>query len=940
VKGSSSIVPGRRRGRAMPSLQSGLQSPLRGWSRQSSKESSQGPRKSSLKSSQGQRESSLESSADESKQSSRDESNASPTRQVLPTVRRARGQQRKIAFVAPARVGVVGLKKYVEDPDEVAPPPGAQSPRNATRFHLSTARKAKPRNTDTADEHVEGRWRSSRGRLLTLDEKGPHNRAHDRRASFPPPPKTSTSDVPRAFTQSSQSTAMSSKSSRVGTGVSSIAQRESFSPPPLTASNRMLLSSRGSIISSTGVSSIAQRESFSPPLTALNRMSSRGSIISSRGMSADYIASFNNAFDAAGDWTENPQPIAPRGTSSSNEHPGAPFGSSLSPNAQVPTLPSKPVGPLGIEFMPMSWEDPFIPERRAQLERSRRIRLQLKSHGGAIDEQGRAQTARESRLKTAGGQMQTYPLSARLSAAAATRKSSQSSRLLPNGKAPSSDFDNMEQELTLVAGMVAESEQQLHATLDMLPQPQIVRDSKQPQRVFDIPWHIPTKAENSAQRDVGENIKQASGDHVTQYLGNTFEQHLRGDVLDKAMQEVRWGDRKVSQAKCGLKELDESYEYTIKLNQGLVQTMAQKVTFRDSLTTTRNKTRLLEGLVHSHCTVHEAREFLENINDASLMKLERKNESVVDITLDPNYDVNNLSSENLDIMLKNVLVMKERGRIFNEEQKRKYRRDQKSEKALQSAEEREELEQPTMPNGKNFMQAYEVMSHAAFHSELDYLWYKTTLFKQEVTGQVVADPEAPNFGDQFPKSYKRETDIHYICFSVLSAENLPIMDESKKTNDAYVRCSLYIDNKLVRASGQEQEQSVCTKVAWDTRKPVWNEDFTFTVPFYPEGEVYLLLEVMDVTAVDVTKKSQDELDFGDDDDDNHVTVPADLVLGHVKFCIMAGGIQVMSPEQEITDSYLLQGDDDEMVRYNFGIANAVLKGKSSLLQIRHLYTKR
>jgi len=48
----------------------------------------------------------------------------------------------------------------------------------------------------------------------------------------------------------------------------------------------------------------------------------------------------------------------------------------------------------------------------------------------------------------------------------------------------------------------------------------------------------------------------------------------------------------------------------------------------------------------------------------------------------------------------------------------------------------------------------------------------------------------------------------------------------------------------------------------------------------------------------------------------------------------------MSPEQEITDSYLLQGDDDEMVRYNFGIANAVLKGKSSLLQIRHLYTKR
>jgi hypothetical protein len=322
------------------------------------------------------------------------------------------------------------------------------------------------------------------------------------------------------------------------------------------------------------------------------------------------------------------------------------------------------------------------------------------------------------------------------------------------------------------------------------------------------------------------------------------------------------------------------------------------------------------------------------------MKLERKNESVVDITLDPNYDVNNLSSENLDVMLKNVLVMKERGRIFNEEQKRKYRRDQKAEKALQSAEEREELEQPTMPNGKNFMQAYEVMSHAAFHSELDYLWYKTTLFKQEVTGQVVADPEAPNFGDQFPKSYKRETDIHYICFSVLSAENLPIMDESKKTNDAYVRCSLYRDNKLVRVSGQEQEQSVCTRVAWDTRKPVWNEDFTFTVPFYPEGEVYLLLEVMDVTAVDVTKKSQDELDFGDDDADKHVTVPADVVLGHVKFCIMAGGIQVMSPEQEFTDSYLLQGDNDEMVRYNFGIANAVLKGKSSLLQIRHLYTKR
>ena len=855
-------------------------------------------------------------SSEQVKESAGESDQTSSKRQVLPIVRNRAGQQREGSFVAPTRVGLLTL----DESGLAQAPPGALSPRNATRAYLSTAHQSTRRETnpwttsrDAADENAEGRWRSSRGRLLTLDERGPHNRAHDRRASFPPPPKTASSrDAPRPFTLSSQSsrlgTGISSKSSRLGTGVSSKLERESFPPPPSTSSNRMRLSSRESI-------------------------SSRGSPVN-----AGNYASFSNAFDVPGNWpsAKDPQPTASRDryTVSPDSLPSTPPESSWSLNTE---LPPKHVGPMGMEFVPMSWDDPFIPERRAQLERSRRMRLELKSHGAATDGQGRAQTARESRLKTAGAQMQTSPLSARLSSGTETRKSSQSTRRVPISKAPSPPFHNIEQEIKLVAGMVAESDQQLHATLDMLPQPQVMQAPKQPKRMFDISWHIPTKAESLKQRAGGETFEQASSD-LSQVLGNHFEQHLRVNVLDRSMQEIRWGDRNAPKTECGLKDLDEAYKYTTKLNDELLQTISQKISFHKSMTTTKNKSRLLEGLAHTHVTVHEAREFIENIDDVSLMKPAPKESAIMNVELDPNYDVSNLSSENMDTMLKNLTVMKERGKIFAEEQKRKYQRDQKAEKSVQATEEIEELEQPPMPNGKNFMRAYEVMSHAAFHRDLDYTRYKTTLFKQEIEGRVQAGLDDSMATEQMAKGYKRETDYHYIRFSVLSAINLPIMDERKRSNDAYVRCSLYCNDKVVSVSGQEQEQTVYTNVAWDTRKPVWNEDFMFTVPFHPSAEMYLLFEVMDVTAVDVNKGSQNGEDY--DEDDIHVAVPEDVLLGRVKFCLMAGGIQVMSPEQEMTDWYLLQDENHEMVRHNFGIANAVLKGKTSMLQVRHVYTKR
>lgn len=183
------------------------------------------------------------------------------------------------------------------------------------------------------------------------------------------------------------------------------------------------------------------------------------------------------------------------------------------------------------------------------------------------------------------------------------------------------------------------------------------------------------------------------------------------------------------------------------------------------------------------------------------------------------------------------------------------------------------------------------------------------------------------------KGYLTDKSLHYLHFTILAAENLPIMEENKRANDAYVRCSLFNGDQLVKVAQGNKEQMLCTTVAWDTKKPVWNQDFMFTVPFSYSGEVYLLLEVCDAASVDVSK-------IIDEFDDDEVRIPEDHVLGAVKFSIIHHGIQVMSPEQEGTDWYFLKNPEGEDVRNNFGILNAVLKGKSSVLKVRHHYTKR
>ena len=84
----------------------------------------------------------------------------------------------------------------------------------------------------------------------------------------------------------------------------------------------------------------------------------------------------------------------------------------------------------------------------------------------------------------------------------------------------------------------------------------------------------------------------------------------------------------------------------------------------------------------------------------------------------------------------------------------------------------------------------------------------------------------------------------------MSAEYLPIWDESKSTSDAYVRCSLYYGDTVLQLSGSEPESTVCTPIAFDTKKPSWDTEMMFTVPFHASADVHLLLEVMDAAHVD------------------------------------------------------------------------------------------
>lgn len=563
-------------------------------------------------------------------------------------------------------------------------------------------------------------------------------------------------------------------------------------------------------------------------------------------------------------------------------------------------------------FVPMSWEDPFIPQRRALIQRSRRLKT-AEALTGNLETSG-SQTARENRAHSAAENVRgPAPLSARLPSS--YRKSSQSSRPVPLAQ---QQLDHLGEDITVLTGLVAEAELQLKHGLHLKQKRSLQAQREiQSQREkahrrikilsdFEVPWDIQTKVEESQKpmsEDNGLDLKP--GTDIIEYLGQRYEHFLNFDVVRPMMNEIRWGDRNVSIQQCGLQELGESLQHTTHLGDDFVQTIKEADSFIHEMNMGRNKSIMLEGMAHSHVTTALAQEYMENFVEPAKRKTPEP-----DNPYDrEEIDVHNLNSDNLDTILGNLVKNKDRSKLFEKKtdslknqtiatiaQKTKQDGPQDSVDGLDDS--------PQVRSGRAFMRTTELMAHAEFHRDLEYVRYKTDGFKRECVEQLegLSHP-VEKLENKKKAQLMTDRSLHYLNFTILQAENLPSMDERKHSQDLYVQCSLYHDDQLMKIEHGDKDQSVVTKVCWDTRTPVWNQNFMFTVPFVNSGEVYLLLEVLDSAFMDTRDH--------DDDEDDLARIPEDTYLGHVKFCILKDGIQVMTPEQESTDWYYIRDHNGE-----------------------------
>ena len=722
-------------------------------------------------------------------------------------------------------------------------------PRAATARQEESSTRTRPPKT----ANMPGRWKGSIGRLLTFDERGPHNRAHFRRDSFPAPRTVQQQE--RMRTAESGESSVRSRQARV------------ISTPCVEDSGARRNDTTGFIRASTPEDSV--RESSTSPASR-----PEGPASSLRAVAGGYAK---------------------------------------------PRTMSNPLPRLPLKSEMHSWEDPFIPGRRAQLERSRQLRSQtVKETFFSSQERRGLLTARERNSRSDHKDVRV-PKSARHSSETQTRKSSQSSRVLTVVKPQHVAQDSLASEINLLTNMVERADRQARYALDKKQQASVRGLREVPHMFYEVPWHVPSYHDHHHHR-------QVKGENFTQYLGQQFEHHLTHDIIGAEMAKVRWGDRKASKEECGLQELDEGLTRGKERNAEFLQKMIEVRSFVEDMQIPKNKQTLLEGRAIAQATMGEAQEFLDDLEG---LCPEQETKLEVMQMFDPEFDVRNISYDNLDRILKNLVLMNDRGAMFDAERKSRI----PPQPSLQNGD--ADLEDNIERDGRRFMRANELIGHAALHRDLAYCRFKTAEFQRDVEGKYVKDPDLVMHRSQAQQGFHIDKSLHYLRFTILKAAYLPIMDETKRTNDAYVRCTLHYDGKISAGTG-DKEQTVCTKVAWDTKRPVWNQEYTFSIPYHPSARVCLLLEVMDAASVEINANPMDE--WGDED--KTATAPSDIILGQVEFIIMSGGMQVMSPEHEYSDSYFLCESDGSKVRDNFGVVDAVLKGRSSTLDIRHVYTRR
>ena len=160
---------------------------------------------------------------------------------------------------------------------------------------------------------------------------------------------------------------------------------------------------------------------------------------------------------------------------------------------------------------------------------------------------------------------------------------------------------------------------------------------------------------------------------------------------------------------------------------------------------------------------------------------------------------------------------------------------------------------------------------------------------------------------------------YFLKFTVREALYLPKMCEKDSYADTYCRCSLQSNKSIL--SGPKGHCRCETKCIWNSRDPIWDQEFVFmfTSKELGDHDVSLIIELFDVN-------------LGKHGMDNKI--------GHVDITVFRESRIWMPTEAECEEMYKILGAAGESVRCNNGVLHAEKLGRHSIIRIKTFLSTR
>ena len=174
--------------------------------------------------------------------------------------------------------------------------------------------------------------------------------------------------------------------------------------------------------------------------------------------------------------------------------------------------------------------------------------------------------------------------------------------------------------------------------------------------------------------------------------------------------------------------------------------------------------------------------------------------------------------------------------------------------------------------------------------------------------------------DQAPSSTAASAGASFFLrFSIREALYLPKMSEKESYDDTYCSCSLQSNKRVL--VGPKGHCRCETKCVWNSRDPIWDQEFLFVFsPKELDGhDVNLVVEIFDVN-------------LGKHGMDNKI--------GQVYLTVFRDGIIWMPAEVECDETYKVVNEEGLPVRCNNGVVRAEKLGRPTVIRIRTFLSSR